>query len=273
MGAFGSSEYNEVISSLSFFGLEKLDSLIYLALIELGPCTMSELATKLDVDRGRIYRSIEKLDRLRIVVVSNSKVTRCEALSPEKAFQNLIEEKQQQVNKLRNILGRLTSELDPISRPQESPQTSNFSIIEGRINIYTRIGKLIQEAKNDIYIVTTSDDFSRMLHTAIPEKINIAKNNNIKIKILLDSEDINFQKLPKAFDSTKIHVGNLPSKSRMIVEKEKQVIMSGIIKNTPMLNEDSESILHSNSYEMTSNMFSLCDQMWKQSTLLTVKKI
>ena len=111
-----------------------------------------------------------------------------------------------------------------------------------------------------------------MLHTAIPEKIKIAKNNNVTIKILLDSQDIDFPKMPKTFESSEIHVGDLPSKSRMIVEKEKQVMMSGIIKNTQTLNEDSESILHSNSYEMTSNMFSLCTQMWKQSTLLTIAK-
>ncbi len=272
MGAFGSTEYNELVSSLSFFGLEKLDSSIYLALLEFGPCTMSELATKLDVDRGRIYRAIEKLDRLGIVNISNTKVTRCEALSPEKAFQKLLDEKQRHVIKLRNLLGKVTNDLEVISRPQESPKTPNFSIIEGRSNIYSRIGKLIHEAKNDVYIVTTIDDFLRMLQTAIPEKIKIARNNNITIKILLDSENIDSRKLPTSFNTYHIHVGNLPSKSRIIIEKEKQVMMSGVIKNTPILDEDSESILHSNSYEMTSNMFSLCEQMWKQSTLLAITK-
>ena len=272
MGAFSSNEYDDVISSLSYFGLEKLDSSIYLTLLEFGPCTMSELATKLDVDRGRIYRGIEKLARVGIIVVRNSKVTRCEALLPDKAFQKLIDQKQQHVNKLRGILDKIVGELEQISRPQESTKTPNFSIIEGRHSIYTRIGKLIHESKNDVFIVTTSDDFARMLHTAIPEKIKSAKNNNVTIKILLDSENADFQKLLKTFSICTIHVGNLPSKSRIIVEKDIQVMMSGIIKNTQTLNENSESILHSNSCEMTSNMFSLCEQMWKQSSPLTVTK-
>jgi sugar-specific transcriptional regulator TrmB len=271
MGISSSNEYGEIVSSLSFFGLEQLDSSIYLALLEFDACTMSELATKLDVDRGRIYRSIEKLDRLGIVVLSNSKVTKYEALLPGNAFQKLIDEKQLEVYKLRSILDKVTNELDQISRPQESPKISNFSIIEGRNTIYTRIGKLIQEARNDVYIVTTSDDFVRMSHTAIPEKIKIAKNNDIVIKILLDSENIDFPKLSKVVNA-EIHVGNLPSKSRIIVEKDRQIMMSGVIKNTQALNEESESILHSNSYEMTCNMFSLCEQMWKQSTLITIAK-
>jgi len=272
MGAFGSNDYIEIVSSLSFFGLEKLDSSIYLALLEFGTCTMSELATKLEVDRGRIYRSIEKLDRLGIVILSISKVTRCEALAPEKAFGKLIDEKQAQVNKLRSILVKVTNELEQITRPQELPKIPNFSIIDGRNNIYTRIGKLIQEANNDVYLVTTTDDFLMMLHTAIPEKIKIAKNNYVKIKILLDSENIDLPKFSNTFDTSNIRIGKLPSKSRIIVEKEKQVMMSGIIKNSKILNEESESILHSNSYEMTTNMFSLCNQLWKQSTIYTVSK-
>ncbi len=272
MGAFGSNDYIEIVSSLSFFGLEKLDSSIYLALLEFGTCTMSELATKLEVDRGRIYRSIEKLDRLGIVILSISKVTRCEALAPEKAFGKLIDEKQAQVNKLRSILVKVTNELEQITRPQELPKIPNFSIIDGRNNIYTRIGKLIQEANNDVYLVTTTDDFLMMLHTAIPEKIKIAKNNYVKIKILLDSENINLPKFSNTIDTSNIRIGKLPSKSRIIVEKEKQVMMSGIIKNSQTLNEESESILHSNSYEMTTNMFSLCNQLWKQSKILTISK-
>jgi len=272
MGTFGSNYYNEIVSSLSFFGLEKLDSSIYLTLLEFGPCTMSELATKLEVDRGRIYRLIEKLDRLGIVIIRTSKVTRCEALSPEKAFRKLIDKKQFEVNKLRSILDKVTNELGQITHHQELPKTSNFSIIEGRNSIYTRIGKLIQEANNDVYLVTTADDFLMMLHTAIPEKIKIAKNNHVKIKILLDSKNIDLPKLSITFDTSNIRIGKLPSKSRMIVEKEKQVMMSGIIKSSQILNEESESILHSNSYEMTANMFSLCNQIWKQSTILTVSK-
>jgi len=272
MGTFGADYYNEIVSSLSFFGLEKLDSSIYLTLLEYGPCTMSELATKLEVDRGRIYRLIEKLDRLGIVTITTSKVTRCEALSPEKAFRKLIYKKQSEVNKLRSILDKVTNELGQITRHQELPKTSNFSIIEGRNSIYTRIGKLIQEANNDVYLVTTTDDFLMMLHTAIPEKIKIAKNNHVKIKILLDSKNMDLPKLSITFDTSNIRIGKLPSKSRMIVEKEKQVMMSGIIKNSSILNEESESILHSNSYEMTANMFSLCNQIWKQSTILTISK-
>ena len=111
-----------------------------------------------------------------------------------------------------------------------------------------------------------------MLHTAILEKIKIAKNNYVKIKILLDSENIDLAKFSNTFDASNIRIGILPSKSRIIVEKEKQVMMSGIIKNSQTLNEESESILHSNSYEMTTNMFSLCNQLWKQSKILTISK-
>ena len=104
-----------------------------------------------------------------------------------------------------------------------------------------------------------------MLQTAIPEKISIAAKKNTEIRILVDSEDPMLSTISNTENFPQIRIGKLPSKSRIIVEKESQLLMSGNIKSTTSLTETSETILHSSSPEMAENMFSLCDQLWKKT--------
>ena len=264
--------FREVIDSLQYFGLEQLESEIYLMLLENGPSTMSDLAGKLTVDRGRVYRAMDKLSELDVIKINNSKVKMCQAIPPEKALSAMIEKKKTQVAELKKISKHISKDLETITRPNSEPENPTFSLIEGRNSIYSRIGKLVQDAKQTVYLVTTTEDFLRMLQTAIPEKIQLARKNNVDLRILLDVEDSMLDELCDNDNFPEIRIGKLPSQSRIIVEKETQLLMSGNIKPTSSLNENTESILHSSSPEMAENIFSLCEQLWKKTKNVLVPK-
>ena len=270
MGASDNDLFREVIDSLHYFGLEQLDSEIYLMLLEHGPSTMSDLAGKLTVDRGRVYRAMDKLLELEVIKINNSKVKMCQAIPPEKALTSLIEKKKNQVAELKKISKHISKDLEKITRPNTEPDNPTFSLIEGRNSIYSRIGKLIQDAKQTVYLVTTTEDFLRMFQTAIPEKIGLATKNNVELRILLDAEDSLLDKLCNEDNFPEVRIGRLPSQSRIIVEKETQLLMSGNIKPTTSLNENTESILHSSSPEMAENIYSLCEQLWKKTKHVVV---
>ena len=265
MGISDDDSFKEIIDSLQYFGLEQLESEIYLMLHEYGPATMSDLAGKLTVDRGRVYRAMDKLSELEVIKINNSKVKMCQAIPPEKALSSLIEKKKNQVAELKKISKHISKDLETITRPNIEPENPTFSLIEGRNSIYSRIGKLIQEAKQTVYLVTTTEDFLRMFQTAIPEKISIATKNNIELRILLDSEDSLLDEFCNEPNFPEVRIGKLPSQSRIIVEKETQLLMSGNIKPTTSLTENTESILHSSSPEMAENIYSLCEQLWKKT--------
>lgn len=271
MGAFDNEFYAEIIESLQYFGLEKMESLIYLSLLDHGPLTMSELATSLEVDRGKIYRSMDKLHQIGMISINNAKITSCVATQPEQALSNLIEQQRTSVTNLKKIKDKIAKELEQITRPVRDQNSPTISVIEGRNSIYARIGRLIHESKNPVYILTTTSDLLRMFQTAIPEKIKDAKNHNLQIKILVDEDDPSLSLFYK-LGITEIRVGKLPSKSRIIVEKDHQLIMSGTIKNSNSFTEESESILYATSTEMTNNMFSLCEQIWKNAHLVVFSK-
>ncbi len=123
-------------------------------------------------------------------------------------------------------------------------------------------------------MVTTAKDLVRMYHTSIPEKIKACKVNGGQIRIVTDTEESDIIDIINKLGASEIRIGKLPSKSRMIVEEGKHLIMSGGINESMDMNDDGDSVLDSNSVEMVDNMYSLCEHLWKKSkTLEPLKKI
>ena len=69
----------------------------------------------------------------------------------------------------------------------------------------------------------------------------------------------------KRFNATETRVGKLPSKGRMVVEKNKKMIMSDSATSFQQSNSDSDFSLCTNSTEMVDNIFTLCSLLWDSS--------
>ena len=111
-----------------------------------------------------------------------------------------------------------------------------------------------------------------MYNTSIPEKIKICQQNGSKVLLLTETKSENLLPLIERLGADETRIGKLPSKSRMIVEEQHQLIMSGSIKESMNLNDENDSILYTNSSEMINNMFSLCNHLWKKSKPIELVK-
>jgi len=87
------SNNEEMINSLSHFGLEKADAIVYLGLLQMGSVTVGTMSSKLDIDRGKAYRSLNKLRNLGLVSTTFSNPTICEATEPEEALTTIIQKR------------------------------------------------------------------------------------------------------------------------------------------------------------------------------------
>ena len=250
---------------LKHFDLEEIDSKIYIGLLQVGPLSVGNIAAKLEIERGKAYRSLEKLRSLGLITTTMTNPIICKPIEPQEALTNIISRKENEFVTMQKLASKLAVDLKNITRKQPSNDTPTVSIIQGRHNVYSRIGKMLQESDGIVYIVTTEKDLMRMYHTAIPEKIKICKDRGGQIRVITDSEDSNTLSIIAKLGASEIRIGKLPSKSRMVVEEQKHVIMSGGFSETMDMNDDGDSVLDSNSVEMTNNMYSLCEHLWKRS--------
>lgn len=257
--------HEEIIKHLGLFGLEEIDSKVYMGLLQTGPVSVGNLSVKLDIDRGKTYRALNRLRNMGVVSTTFSNPTLCSAVPPVDALNVILDRKQDELITMKNLSQKIVEDIDVIVKQTDMQEISSFVIIQGRSNIYSRIGKLLQKATGVVYLVGPPEDFMRMYHTTIPEKIQMIKDNGTEVRILTEISSEKELVFINRLEPSEIRLGKLPSKSRMIVEESRQLIMSGALNTSMDLNDESDSVMHTNSAEMVSNMFSLCTLLWAKS--------
>lgn len=256
---------HELVEALACFGLEEIDSKVYMGLLQSGPVSVGTLSARLDIDRGKTYRALNRLRNMGVVSTTFSNPTLCSAISPADALGTIMERKQDEITTMKNLSKKIVEDIEIIAKETDIQDVSSFVIIQGRSNIYSRISKMLQKAEGTVYIVSPPEDLMRMYHTSIPERIQTLKKNGIEVRILTDVSSEKEISFVYRLEPSEVRVGKMPSKSRMIVEQGRQLIMSGTLNSSMDMNDEGDSVLHTNSGEMVDNMFSLCTLLWNKS--------
>ena len=245
--------------------LDDLEAKVYLNLLRAGPITASSLAKDLDIDRARMYRTVDKLVSRNIISTTLSSPKLCIATNPRDALKIALGKKEDEVNKIKKSGQAIMEKINNEITNNQITTVPTFRVVQGRQNIYSDIAQLIENTTGVVYIATTLDDVSRMYHSTIPEKITICEKNGGKVRLIVDMDDMKLASFVKRFNATETRVGKLPSKGRMVVEKNKKMIMSDSATSFQQSNSDSDFSLCTNSTEMVDNIFTLCSLLWDSS--------
>jgi len=256
--------FEKVTDSLESFGLERCAAMVYCRLLQNGSETIGSLAKKSGIDRGKTYRIIEHLRNSGVVVTTFSNPTICSPILPKKALKNIIQRKEEEFVNLKKIENEVVQDLQSFTNKQKKENVPYFSIIQGRLNIYTTIGNFLEAAEDSVYIVTTVDDLLRMYHTTLPEKIKGCLERGLQIRIITQTSNYDLASLIKRFAVTEMRLGKLPSESRIIVEKGSQLIMSGYFDHEMNSRSSRDSVMTTDSRAIILNMYTLCNVLWKK---------
>jgi len=240
---------------------DELESKIYLSLLRTGPITASALAKDLNIDRARMYRTVDKLVDRNIISTTLSSPKLCIAVEPEKALKLALEKKEEEIKKIKKSGEAIIDKINNEITTNQGTNIPTLRIIQGRANIYSDIAQMIENCTDTIFIATTLEDISKMYHSMIPEKIKICEKNGGKVALLVEIENLEMISFVKRFNATETRVCRLPSKGRIAVLKEKQMIMSDSTQTAS--NSESDFSLSTNAKDMVSNIDNLCRLLWK----------
>jgi sugar-specific transcriptional regulator TrmB len=262
--------YQEQVSGIAseledVLDLDDLEAKVYLNLLRAGPITASALAKELDIDRARMYRTVDKLVSRNIISTTLSSPKLCIAADPQDALKIALGKKEDEVNKIKKSGEAIIDKINNEISTNQNSTVPTFRVVQGRQNIYADIANVIENSTGVIYIATTLDDVSRMYHSTIPEKIVLCEKNGGKVRLLVDMDDPKLAPFVKRFNATETRIGKLPSKGRMVVQQERKMIMSDSAASFQNSNSDSDFSLCTNSSEMVDNIFTLCTFLWDSS--------
>ena len=244
--------------------LDELEVKIYLNLLRTGPITASALAKELDVDRARMYRTVDKMVSRNILSTTLSIPKLCIPVEPKEALKIALRKKEDEVKKIKKsgngIIKKITNEIEITS----GLNIPTFRVVQGRSNIYSDIAQIIENSSDTIYLVTTLEDISKMYHSAIPEKIKISEKKGGSVKLLVEIQDTDSIQFVKRFNATETRISKLPSQGRIIVQEGEQMIMSDTATESQLsTNSDLDFSLCTNSRGIVNNLNKFCEMLWK----------
>ena len=170
--------------------LDELESKIYLSLLRTGPITASALAKDQNIDRARMYRTVDKLVDRNIISTTLSSPKLCIAVEPEKALKIALEKKEEEIKKIKKSGEAIVDKINNEITTNQGTNIPTLRIIQGRTNIYSDIAQLIENCTDAVYIATTLEDISKMYHSIIPEKIKECEKNGGKVMLLVEIDDV-----------------------------------------------------------------------------------
>jgi len=215
----------ELINKIKdYFYLNVYETKVWLALLGKGLATAGEIAEISGVPRSRTYDVLESLEKKGFAIVKIGKPVKYLGVKPkmilEKLKNNVRKEAEDRVIALSGIketdeftqLEELyTGGIVPIKREDIS------AALKGKSNISNYLKEIIAEAKKEVIICTTVEDFVSKLKL-FKQTVEILKKSRIKIKIALSGNTDLIKKVEKELN-TKIKPINIESKF-FIIDKE-----------------------------------------------------
>ncbi len=184
-----------------YFNLNIYETKVWLALLTKGVASAREVADLSGVPRSRTYDVLESLEKRGFAITKIGKPVKYISVKPhevlEKMKSNALVEAQEKVKSLSAL--KETSEYTELKQLY----TSGISLVKvheitgslkGRGNILSRLRELLENARDEVTICTSVDDFEDKSRILVPslEKLN---KQNMKMKIILSGDNERIKKI------------------------------------------------------------------------------
>ena len=264
-------EQELVMPLLEDYGISEEEARVYVGLLRMGTGKVSEISHFTNTDRVKGYKILENLRNQGFVTSTLSSPILFSANDPKTVFDTILAKKKSGIQRLEKNQSRLIENLEKLKGHSVVSDLPKLSVISGRDNIYNEIKKIIDETKDEMYLVTSTSDLIRMYYTDIPSAIKKALKRKVEIKLMTEFEVSDKTDCVKNLGLSYFKVAKLPSQGRIVCNSS-QIIMSGYTSKTSRIHASDDSALVTNSDEITSNMQSLCKFMWKMGAEVKIDK-
>ena len=242
---------NEIIGSLGKAGLSEKEAKVYLAALELGDATASDIAIKSNLPRTLVYDLLERIIELGLAsyaVKDNKKYFR--AANPEELIR-IIKEKEQAISSIMPALKEI-HKLEGAKRPQ-------VEIYEGKEGMKTVMDDILRSGVKEFFGYGSS----RSSYEVIPAFMEEWHKRRIKQKVVMKviynntkqtREKVKNLKSSLAYTNYRFMPIELESPTAMVIYADKVILQSWTKEPFAVLIE---------SKEMAENQKRYFEELWK----------
>ena len=208
--------------SLEEFGLSKYEAQAYVTLIAKGTISASELAYYSELPRTKVYPTLLKLEKKKLAMISKSKPIMCTAVTPEDAFDSVVEEQINKVNAMNSLVSNLKKVSEQSRKSRGSEEKRYFHLNAN--NVLGQLRIMIEGSKTSIHIM--ADQWGLGLLAECKEQIQSVLRRNLDVKILIPSTQIGSEFYKVIPDRAKIRTSDIIQNYFIFDETELLIVNS-----------------------------------------------
>ena len=130
---------------LEQLGLTKNEIKVYTTGLSIGPSKASKLAKHANLKRTQAYHILEKLQKKGLVSIGSKKGVKIYIMEPPSQLKNLVDKKEQELEKLRQNLDKAVTKLE--SKSIDTPNPTKVRFYEGLSGIENAMMNVIRESE------------------------------------------------------------------------------------------------------------------------------
>ncbi len=242
---------NVLTVSLEEFGLSKYEAQAYVTLISKGTISASEVAYYSEIPRTKVYPTLLKLEKKKLAMISKSKPIMCTAMSPEDAFDGIVQE---QINKV-NAMNTLVSNLKKVSeesRKSRGSEEKRYFHLDAN-NVLNQLRTMIDGAKSSIQIMV--DQWGLGLLAECKEQLASVTRRKLDLKLLIPPNQIGSESYKIIPNGVKIRATDIIQNYFIFDETELLTISS----------DDGKAAAFSSTDVLSSNQSKIFANIWRNA--------
>ncbi len=213
---------NELTVSLEEFGLSQYESRAYITLISKGTISASEVAYYSELPRTKVYPILLKLEKKKLAIISKSKPIMCTAISPEDAFDYVVQEQINKINAMNTLVSNLKKINEESKKSRGAEEKRYFHL--SSTGVLNQLRKMIEGTKSSIHIMV--DQWGLGLLAECKDELVSVSRRNLDVKIITTPPLVGSESFKKIPDGIKIRITEIIQNCFIFDETELMLIDS-----------------------------------------------
>jgi sugar-specific transcriptional regulator TrmB/CBS domain-containing protein len=263
----------DVTRFLEILGLTNREINVYMFLAKSSVQSISFVAKRLKMERVQAYRTFKKLQEKGFIEATMERPTRFTIVPFETLFDNFIKQKKIEVSNLTEQKQKLVSAWKSVSAPESEYTFAKFSIFSGKRKIHLKMVNMIEEAKSEIKVLTTTrglikEDIAGIFDTVVSP----SREHNVQIQLITDVSMDNLKVVESLngsvaeeklnFKLRHVHMGSKFLPIFLIKDEEEAILYSSFGNEASVLNMEDEG-LWINDKMFISVLKAFFEQIWQ----------
>jgi sugar-specific transcriptional regulator TrmB len=176
-----------VTKTLESLGLSHLEAQVYVFLGKRGPQKAKDIKGALKIPKQQLYLVLKTLQGRSIVCATIEHPAKFSAVSFEKVLDLFVKAKTKELQRIQEDQPQILSDWQSIAIRESPGKSANFTVVQGRNQVYSRFKQMIEQTEDQLLIIATVAGLARADQFGIfGVQFKNAPNSKIRIRFLTE---------------------------------------------------------------------------------------